>query len=106
MIVQRVYGPVRYEVTRTLQKSIQVGVEGQRGTDKEGKLEDLVDKHRLMDLMDLPLIALSNGQKRRARNMRAILNAQRLVTCFTQLRHRPCQICQCVLFQSHPTAIP
>jgi hypothetical protein len=50
------YGAVREEDTRTLRDSFRVGVEGQ-GTDKEGKLDDLVDKLGLTDPMDLPLIA-------------------------------------------------
>ena len=46
-----------------------VGEEGKKG----GKLDELVDKLGLKDLMDLPLIALSNGQTRRARIARAVM---------------------------------
>ena len=41
--------------------------------EEEGKLEGLVDKLGLKHLMDLPLIALSNGQTRRARIARAVM---------------------------------
>ncbi|KIJ90822.1 hypothetical protein K443DRAFT_686475 [Laccaria amethystina LaAM-08-1] len=67
------YGAVRDEDTRTLRESFRVGVEGQGKTNNEAKLEDLVDKLGLTDLMDLPLIALSNGQTIRARIARAVL---------------------------------
>lgn len=61
------YGAVRDEDGRTLRDSLSSGVE------EEGKLEELADKLGLKDLMDLPLIALSNGQTRRARIARAVM---------------------------------
>jgi ABC-type Mn2+/Zn2+ transport system ATPase subunit len=36
-------------------------------------LEELIDKLRLKHLLDLPLVALSNGQTRRARIVKALL---------------------------------
>ena len=61
------YGAVRDEDGRTLRDSLSSGVE------EEGKLEELADKLGLKDLMDLPLIALSNGLTRRARIARAVM---------------------------------
>ena len=46
---------------------------------KGGKLEELVDKLGLKDLMDLPLLALSNGQTRRARIARAVMKTPELL---------------------------
>ena len=66
------YGAVRDEDGRTLRDSLSSGVlDTEEG--KGGKLEELVDKLGLKDLMDLPLIALSNGQTRRARIARAVM---------------------------------
>ena len=72
------YGAVRDEDGWTLKDSLSPGVldtdvVGEEG--KGGKLDELVDKLRLKDLMDLPLIALSNGQTRRARIARAVMKA-------------------------------
>ena len=66
------YGAARDDDERTLRDSLSSGVlDAEKG--KGGKLEELVDKLGLKDLMDLPLIALSNGQTRRARIVRAVM---------------------------------
>ena len=70
------YGAVRDEDGRTLRDSLSSGVLDADGVGEEGKggrLEELVDKLGLRDLLDLPLIALSNGQTRRARIARAVM---------------------------------
>ena len=70
------YGAVRDEDGRTLRDSLCSGVLDTAGVGEEGKgekLEELVDKLGLKELMDLPLIALSNGQTRRARIARAVM---------------------------------
>jgi ABC-type Mn2+/Zn2+ transport system ATPase subunit len=41
--------------------------------------ENLIEKMDLKDLLDLPLIALSNGQTRRARIVKAVLNKPQLL---------------------------
>ncbi|EDR07846.1 uncharacterized protein LACBIDRAFT_298087 [Laccaria bicolor S238N-H82] len=58
------YGAVREEDGRTLRDTLH---------GEGGKVEELVDKLGLRDLLDLPLIALSNGQMRRARIARAVM---------------------------------
>jgi len=70
------YGAVRDEDGRTLRDSLNSGVLDTDGVGEEGKggkLEELVDKLGLRDLMDLPLIALSNGQTRGARVAKAVM---------------------------------
>ena len=44
-----------------------------RAEEKRRRFEDLTDKLGLKDLLDLPLVALSNGQTRRARIVKALL---------------------------------
>jgi ABC-type multidrug transport system ATPase subunit len=45
----------------------------------ESLFEDLVDKMGLRPFLDLPLIALSNGQTRRARILKAVLSKPSLL---------------------------
>ena len=72
------YGAVRDEDGRTLRESLSSGVlDMEEG--KGGKLEELVDKLGLKDLMDLPLIALSNGQTRRARIAKAVMKTPKVL---------------------------
>ena len=44
-----------------------------KAEEKKRLFEDLSDKLGLKDLLDLPLVALSNGQTRRARIVKALL---------------------------------
>ena len=50
--------------------------------------EELVDKLRLREFLDIPLIALSNGQAGRARIARAVVNAPGLFLLDESLRDR------------------
>jgi len=44
-----------------------------RAEERRRRFEELTDKLGLKDLLDLPLVALSNGQTRRARVVKALL---------------------------------
>lgn len=70
------YGAVMDEYGRTLWDSLSFLQEMRVGEDM---LEELVDKLGFRELLDIPLIALSNGQARRARIARAVLKAPGLL---------------------------
>lgn len=46
---------------------------------KEERLEQLANQMNLYSLLDLPMVALSNGQRRRARIVKAILGDPELL---------------------------
>ncbi|KAG6815339.1 hypothetical protein H0H87_002800 [Tephrocybe sp. NHM501043] len=94
------YGAVREEDRITLRQSMfpetvpllinkelgieipneQAATEGKRMTEGEVKVfEELMGRMGLKDLLDLPIIALSNGQTRRARIIKAILKRPELL---------------------------
>ncbi|KII95469.1 hypothetical protein PLICRDRAFT_96475 [Plicaturopsis crispa FD-325 SS-3] len=84
------YGAVRDEDRTTLRQTMFPeipdyasgnirGVEKQHAAADHELFHDLVDKLGLEDLLDLPFVALSNGQTRRARIVKAVLSKPELL---------------------------
>jgi ABC-type molybdate transport system ATPase subunit len=72
------YGAVREEDRITLRQNMFSNTV-ENATNAENNLDDLAETLRLKDLLDLPLVALSNGQTRRARILKALLSRPELL---------------------------
>lgn len=76
------YGGVREEDRLTLRESLEAAVHEDHGeTSERGlrMLEELTDRLEISKFLDLPLIALSNGQTRRAHIVRQLLKQPRVL---------------------------
>ena len=79
------------------------------GTDWDNRVETLSEQLRLTPLLDLPLIALSNGQTRRARIVKALLNASELMVLeepFTGLDPPTRELLSTLLHELHLSKAP
>lgn len=72
------YGAVREEDRITLRQNMFPDT-AEHGPNTINDFDDLADKLGLKDLLDLPLVALSNGQTRRARILKALLSKPELL---------------------------
>lgn len=90
------YGAVREEDRVTLRQSMfpETGAE-LSGTSSESKIfSELSERMDLQQLLDLPLVALSNGQTRRARVLKALLSKPELL-----LLDEPLSECDSTLYR-------
>lgn len=72
------YGAIREEDRVTLRQNMFPDITGD-GSHAKDHFDNLAEKLGLKPLLDLPLIALSNGQTRRARILKALLSQPELL---------------------------
>ncbi|KIJ51232.1 hypothetical protein M422DRAFT_223702 [Sphaerobolus stellatus SS14] len=104
------YGAVREEDRVTLRQNLlaESNISGE-GEANEEVMMDLLEKLELTQYLDLPVIALSNGQTRRARILRALLKKPKVLLLDEPLtgldvHHRPKLLS--LLHRVHKTASP
>ena len=73
------YGGVREEDKVTLRQSLESALAGEDNALPVSTLNDLTDRLEISKFLDLPLIALSNGQTRRAHVVRQLLKGPKLL---------------------------